>query len=527
VGWAANGILRDEMPVPKPAPRPVYAQPRLRIDRLLLRVRLILARTCVLIAHRKLGATKDCQLPKQVPEEELLAVEEVVRHRNTPVTGREIADALQHRMPRRTLQFRLRYLVDAGRLVAEGSGRWTKYRSPPVTGGDKPTEREAQRPEQVAGSLHMSTAGTEIRTYLRRPPELRKPVGFNRGFLAAYRPNVSHYLSPSSRRHLSQLGNQHLTSQPAGTYARKILDRLLIDLSWNSSRLEGNTYSLHDTRRLIQFGEEAEGHERHETQMILNHKEAIDFLVGAADEIGFNRYTILNLHAILANNLLSDESAAGRLRYITVAIEKSAFYPVEVPQVIEECFDELLAKAAAINDPFEQALFVMVHLPYLQPFDDVNKRTSRLAANIPFIQGNLPPLSFSDVPRSTYIDALLGVYELNKVELMSDVFVWAYERSAARYAAIRQSLGEPDPFRLAHRDTLRQLIGEIVRGRMGRKSAAVYIASWTQAHIAPVDQERFRDMAETELLGLHEGNFARQQLRPSEFAAWQRVWNED
>ena len=113
----------------------------------------------------------------------------------------------------------------------------------------------------------------------------------------------------------------------------------------------------------------------------------------------------------------------------------------------------------------------MVQLPYLQPFDDVNKRVSRLAANIPLIKGNLSPLSFADVPQQTYTEAMLGVYELNQVDLLKDVFIWAYERSASRYAAVRQSLGEPDPFRLRHRAALRALVGEVVRGRMDKKAA--------------------------------------------------------
>jgi len=196
-----------------------------------------------------------------------------------------------------------------------------------------------------------------------------------------------------------------------------------------------------------------------------------------------------------------------------------------MPQLIDECFDQILATTAATDDPFEQAFFVMVQLPYLQPFDDVNKRVSRLAANIPFIKGNLSPLSFTDVPRSTYTDAVLAVYELSKVDLLKDVFVWAYERSAARYTAVRQSLGEPDPFRLQHRAALRQIVGAVVRGRMGRKAAAAHIASWIQNSLAPDEQEKFREVAESELLGLHEGNFARYQIRPAEFAAWQEVWN--
>jgi Fic/DOC family len=158
-------------------------------------------------------------------------------------------------------------------------------------------------------------------------------------------------------------------------------------------------------------------------------------------------YTILNLHGILAQNLLPDEAAPGRLRRIAVGIEKSAFHPLEVPQLIEECFNQLRATAQAIHDPFEQSFFAMVQLPYLQPFDDVNKRVSRLAANIPFIKGNLSPLSFTGVPRPSYTDAMLGVYELNKVDLLKDIFIWAYEGSAERYAAVRQSLGDPDPFR--------------------------------------------------------------------------------
>ncbi len=166
--------------------------------------------------------------------------------------------------------------------------------------------------------------------------------------------------------------------------------------------------------------------------MILNHKDAIEFLVSSANEIAFNRYTILNLHALLANNLLADPAAPGRLRRIPIGIEKSVYHPLEIPQSIEACFNQLLVTAAAIKDPFEQAFFVMAQLPYLQPFDDVNKRVSRLAANIPLIKSNLSPLSFMDVSRTAYTDAVLGVYELNKLDLLKEVFIWAYASDPLR-----------------------------------------------------------------------------------------------
>ena len=229
---------------------------------------------------------------------------------------------------------------------------------------------------------------------------------------------------------------------------------------------------------------------------------------------------------MLANNLLADPDAPGRLRRIVVGIERSAFHLLEVPRMIEEYFDQILASADVIEDPFEQAFFVMVQLPYLQPFDDVNKRVSRLSANIPLIKANLSPLSFEDVPNDLYTQAVLGVYELNQIDLLKDVFIWAYERSAARYTAVRQSLGEPDPLRLRYRDELREIIGGVVRRVMGRKEAAVHIAHWTDGKIVADDREAFREMAETELLTLHEGNFARYRIRPSEFQAWREVWSE-
>ena len=89
----------------------------------------------------------------------------------------------------------------------------------------------------------------------------------------------------------------------------------------------------------------------------------------------------------------------------------------------------------------------MVHIPYLQPFIDVNKRVSRPGANIPLIRHNLCPLSFIDVPERAYVEGTLGVYELTNIDLLRDVFVWAYERSCQRYIAIRATAAEPDPTR--------------------------------------------------------------------------------
>src|SRR5215470_5299736 len=465
----------------------------------------------------------EADLAKQISDHALTALEQVVGNFPEGASAQQILQALPPPIvPLRTLQYRLKHLITHHRLVKQGEGRWARYFLPSLA--PKSEAAVAISQEGKASVILLSSASVVIRDYVRQQIERRKPVGYNRNFLDAYRPNISFYLSEDERAHLAAVGRPQIAAQPAGTYAKQILSRLLIDLAWNSSRLEGNTYSLLDTRRLIELGQEAEGRAHLEAQMILNHKDAIEFLVSTADEIGFSRYTILNLHALLANNLLADPTAAGRLRYIAVGIERSAFHPLEMPQLIEECFDQLLATATAIADPFEQAFFIMVQLPYLQPFDDVNKRVSRLAANIPLIKSNLSPLSFVDVPRQTYTEAVLGVYELNKIDLLKDVFVWAYERSAARYAAVRQSLGEPDLFRLRYRIPLREIIADLIHSCVSRRETAARIAAWPNESIEPGDRERFNEVVEAELTSLHEGNYARYQIRPSEFSAWRKVW---
>jgi hypothetical protein len=467
------------------------------------------------------------QMARNIDLQSLRAIEDIIRaHAPEGMSVQQIAAALKPAPPSRTLQYRLKRLVDEKRLIRQGQRRWVRYYVPSIAGTagiaiDMPNAKAVG----TRIRLPLSPEAADIRAYVRQPVAARKPVGYERRFLDAYRPNKTFYLTAQERTHLHAVGTPRIAPQPAGTYARQILGRLLIDLAWNSSRLEGNTYSLLDTRRLIDLGQEAEGKGRLEAQMILNHKDAIEFLVSGIEDIGFNRFTILNLHALLANNLLADPDAPGRLRRIPVIIERSVFHPLEVPQLIEECLHELLAKAGAIADPFEQAFFVMVQLPYLQPFDDVNKRVSRLAANIPMIKRNLAPLSFTDVPRESYMHAVLGVYERRRTEMLRDIFIWAYERSAARYAAVRQSLGEPDAFRLQYRAQIRDVVGGVVRARMGKKRATAHIADWAAEHIPEQDREQFRETVESELLGLHEGNFVRYRIRPSEFKAWGEAWN--
>ncbi len=418
------------------------------------------------------------------------------------MTIEQIETALD--VPRRTLQRRLAELVAAGRLRAIGRAKQRRYQ----------VAIAEARPEELTAS----SSGQQVRDLVRRPISQRTPVGYITAFLESYRPNLDFYLDAPTRNRLHERGRAPGGERPAGTYARQIMSRLLVDLSWASSRLEGNTYTRLDTQNLIELGRRAPGKDQRETQMILNHKAAIEMLVGNVEEVQFDRYTVCNLHALLSDNLLTDPSAAGRIRKIEVGISGTVYQPLAIPQQLEELFDHLLSKASEIEDPFEQAFFVMVHLPYLQPFEDVNKRVSRLAANIPFIKLNLAPLSFVDVPERDYIEGLLGVYELQRVDLARDVFVWAYERSCQRYTVVRDALPQPDPLRLRNREQLTEVVNSIVRDDAPIDEAR--IRELATPIVASEDLEEFIAMAISELSNLHEGNLARYRLRLSEFSRW-------
>ncbi|HEU0015430.1 MAG TPA: Fic family protein [Longimicrobium sp.] len=382
----------------------------------------------------------------------------------------------------------------------------------------EPSVREAtaERDEEY---VPVSPAGAELQALIRRPIGERQPAGYEREFLERYAPGKTWYLPRELRERLHRIGRTPDGERPAGTFARDIYGRLLIDLAWASSRLEGNTYTRLDTQNLIEFGQRAEGKDAEDAQMILNHKAAIELIVEDAEHVGFDRHTLLGLHSALSENLLGDPRDEGRLRNRPVLVTGTPFVPIAIPQVIEDCFALLLEKAGEIPDPFEQAFFAMVHIPYLQPFADVNKRTSRLAANIPLVKENLCPLSFVDVPERAYVEGTLAVYELTRVELLRDVFAWAYERSCARYKVVRDSMVQPDPLRLRYRNELAEVVRETVLALAPPRLESLRAAGQAQG-VPAGDVPGFAERALELLLSLHEGNAGRYRLRPSEYSQW-------
>ena len=426
-------------------------------------------------------------MPQQTSTEIEQAVLEFIA--NNPGAGRKaIRRGAAAEASETTVWRTLARLLETGQLQAAGSGRGTNY------------------------SL---VGGAAVRAFLQTPYYQRPPVGYQRGFLDAYIPGRTFYLPVADRERLRTAGTPVTGPLPAGTFTRRILEQLLVDLSWASSRMEGNTYDLLQTDHLIKHGEAAQGKDREETLMVLNHKEAIEYLVGHLADISLSRRDLFAIHAMLSEELLADPGMRGRLRVWPVEIGHSQYKPLDDHISIAEEFDILLQKAAAIQDPYEQSFFLLVHIPYLQAFADVNKRTSRIAANIPLLKADLAPMSFLTVNDRDYVEGLLGVYEMNNTGLLREVYVDGYLASAGRYRSLLSGAKDPHKAAIAYRDIVKEAVRHCVLDLKAFQPEAVRALA-AKRGVPEEDRDSVAEYVEREFRGLHEGNLIRYRLKPED-----------
>ena len=373
------------------------------------------------------------------------------------------------------------------------------------------------RPDRKIIGIHGCFSKKSVKSIeeVRRPIYERELVSYNSAWLEAYKPNHTFYISERFRAQLHKAGSRCKKEDPAGTYAHKIFDRLLIDLSYNSSRLEGNTYSLLDTERLIFKGITPEGKLEEEKMMILNHKEAIRYLVDTAPKLKITKETILTVHFLLSDGLL-DSLYMGKGRDHGVRITGSTYIPLDNQKKLDRTLHTIVQKAEKIIDPFEQSFFLLIHLSYLQYFADVNKRCARLSANIPLIKHNVVPLSFNDMERDDYASALIAIYEFQDVRPLLDLYMFSYMRTCAIYDSTVKKMGFNE-IRARYRQERRALIRHIIEKKMIDKKMNTYISSQTKKLIKKQDQKSFiedifddlRDIDDARIVGL---GITRQQL---------------
>jgi len=211
---------------------------------------------------------------------------------------------------------------------------------------------------------------------------------------------------------------------------QKELERFIIEFAWKSSKIEGNTYSLFDTESLIKQKTEALGHSREEAIMILNHKQAFDFILKHKED--FKNISLAKISE-LHNCIVREMGITTGLRIHSVGITGTAYLPPDNKWQIQEALEKMIKVLEQTTFPLEKALIAEAMLAYIQPFADGNKRTSRMLANAILLAQDFYPLSYRSVDEATYKKGLILFYEQNSIYTLKNIFIDQYKFALQTY----------------------------------------------------------------------------------------------
>ena len=309
-----------------------------------------------------------------------------------------------------TVKRALSEMAKAGILIVEGSGRATKYKT------------------SVVGRIF---AKVDAQKYSSTEPDKRYgSSAYNFDLLPSLPADI---FSDDELKILNDATAEYekRTKDLPPAIQKKELERLIIELSWKSSKIEGNTYTLLDTEKLILENKEAPGHDKKEAQMILNHKDAFNFIHENKSHFKtLTRKNMEELHALLVKNL----SVGLGLRSKPVGVTGSIYKPLDNIHQISETISELSAAVNRMQTPYAKALIALLGVSYIQPFEDGNKRTARLMANAILFSYGCAPLSYRSVDENDYCEAVFVFYELNSVMPFKKIFIDQYDFAAKNYA---------------------------------------------------------------------------------------------
>lgn len=217
------------------------------------------------------------------------------------------------------------------------------------------------------------------------------------------------------------------------TIRKKELERLVIELAWKSSKIEGNTYTLLDTEKLLMENIPAEGHDPDEARMLLNHKDAFSYVhENTALFKKLSRSDIEDVHTLLTKNL----GVGKGFRSKGVGVRGSVYRPLDTRYQIEEAVEALCEAVNKLASPYDKALLVLLGISYIQPFEDGNKRTSRLIADAVLMAHQCAPLSYRSVDEVEYRNTMLVFYERNSLVSFRKLFIEQYLFAAENYTAV-------------------------------------------------------------------------------------------
>ena len=301
--------------------------------------------------------------------------------------------------------------IKAGDIVAEGKARATRYRLSPQAQLLMPLNLDTYFALEVDERQVQSSYNFELINGLLTETRL---------------------FSDKEQSHLDALQEefrQHVNELTDNEY-RKEMERLGIDLSWKSSQIEGNTYTLLETERLLRESKTAEGKSKEEAVMLLNHKDALSFILDNPDYLQELTVShIEDIHQLLTKDLSIDKG----LRRHRVGITGTNYHPLDNEFQIREAMREACELINSKSNIFEKALLTLVLLSYIQPFSDGNKRTARITSNAILIANDYCPLSFRSIDSIDYKKAMLIFYEQNNLYAFKQIFIEQFEFAVKEY----------------------------------------------------------------------------------------------
>ena len=333
--------------------------------------------------------------------------------RNQPVSSSEILEHLKERVSLVTVKRDVAALRIAGYVTASGKGRSVAYAITSI--GRLFLPIDAHQYCAVEPDARPASKRFDFELFPAIPPTLF----FSEERAALDRATGSYH---ERSRNMSKILHE------------KELERFVIELSWKSSKIEGNTYTLLDTERLIRDGVRAPDHSPAEALMILNHKTAFDFVISnkGAFTSGIDRAMVEEVHRLLVHGLGVERGTRSR----PVGIIGTAYQPLDNPHQIREALDGLYAAIRRAEDPYTSALLSLAAISYIQPFEDGNKRTARLVANALLVAHDCAPLSYRSVGEVEYREAMIVFYEVRSIHPLKHIFIGQYEFAAGHYASV-------------------------------------------------------------------------------------------
>lgn len=364
------------------------------------------------------------------------AIMEALLRSPDPVSQRELMSRMRDAPSQATMSRVMSGLIGRGLLIKEGETRGARFS----------LTHDARR--------------------VATDPRRRTPIPYDPDRIGSYVPNETYWLPEKAaarmRDAVEQAGGQRLD---AFTYSRAIAERFLIDLSWASSNLEGNTYDHLSTEMLIKYGESASGRDRLETAMILNHKAAISSMVEGLEGAFPDAGTAQRRHVLMMRDLL-DPADLGTVRRSAVQISATSYRPSSDHVLLTVGLSDLLAKAGRVEDPFEASFLLLAGLSYLQAFGDGNKRMGRLLSNEPLLRAGLPPLSFIGIDKTPYVLGLIEFYETGATGLLGDAIAASYETTTPDYIQSVTIRRVPHAIELRERARIADMLERVFRDRI-------------------------------------------------------------